>query len=270
MKLNILVSTIDNGIESVPNLVLPQDPFVSYIVSHQYTDEKYLKFPEKLIREDIKVSHIKGKGVTKSRNNAIKLSDADIGLFSDDDVTYEPEWLENVRTKFEKNPGLDVALFKIKTFEGEPEYRDYPGEIIEYKKAPSVGTIQMAVRLKKVKENNIYFDERFGAGNPYLIGSDEQIFVHDCLKKGLKVTYFPEYIVRHKYESTVKFISPYDSKICRVIGGLDARMNGWIAIPKAFFGTIKFLPELISNKKNPLLYFKDRFAAACYILLTKG
>ena len=127
----------------------------------------------------------------------------------------------------------------------------------------------MAVRLKTVKQNNIRFDERFGAGNPYLIGSDEQIFVHDCLSKGLKVVYFPEYIVRHKYESTAKVFSPFDDKICRVIGGLDARMNGWAAIPKAFLGTIKFLPELIANKKNPLRYFKDRFAAACYILLTK-
>lgn len=104
MKINILVSTINGGIESVSGLLLPKNEFVSYIISHQYTSDDYLKIPMELIRDDIKISQIKGKGVTKSRNNAIQLADAEIGLFSDDDVQYELEWLENLQRKFDENP----------------------------------------------------------------------------------------------------------------------------------------------------------------------
>lgn len=270
MKINILVSTINRGIESVPDILMEQHDFISYIISHQYTADQFLPIPAKLSRDDIRISQIKGNGVTISRNNAIALADGDIGLFSDDDVKYRLEWLENLKTKFENDSNLDVAIFKIKTLDGEPEYRDYPNEIIEYKKAPSVGTIQIAIRLGSIQAKNIKFDERFGAGNTFLIGSDEQIFVHDCIANGMKVVYFPEYVVQHKYESTAKYLSPFDPKICRVTGGLDARINGWMAIPKAFLGTLKILPELILNKKNPFVYFKDRFAAACYILFTKN
>ena len=64
---------------------------VNYIISHQYT-EKIQSYTKRIIRNDIIISQIQGKGL-RNRNNAIKLANAKIGLISDDDVKYTNEYL---------------------------------------------------------------------------------------------------------------------------------------------------------------------------------
>lgn len=269
MKLDILISTIDEGITNVENVILPKRKGVTYIVSHQYRDAKYKNIPKALTRDDVIVSHIPGQGVTKSRNHAIQLASGDIALFSDDDVTYTPEYFDTVIKTFQSNKDLDVALFKIKTPAGFPEYKKYPTEIEKLNKLPfSVGTIEIAIKINSIKDKYILFDERFGAGQPLLIGSDESIFVLDCLRKNLNVWFFPEYVVEHPYESSVKKYKKYDKRIVSVTGAYDARINGIKAIPKAIGGTLKILPDLIKNKKSPVSYLRERLSATLYILRT--
>ncbi|MFH5833518.1 glycosyltransferase family A protein [Halalkalibaculum sp. DA3122] len=266
--INILISTIDSGIYNLDKVILGQQEGIYYIVSHQYTDEQYRRTPSFLEREDIRVSHIPGRGVTKSRNNAIRLADGDIGLFADDDVTYAKNNFETLERVFEEHPEVDVALFKIQTGPGEPPYKRYPEKSITYQDAPSVGTVEMGFRIPKIKEKKIRFDERFGAGQPLLIGSDERLFVQDCIDAGLTVRYFPEYIVHHPYENTVKKIPKYDKRLIWVTGGVDCRLNGPLALVKALLGTLKIVPDLIRNKVNPLFYFYHRISAVIYILKT--
>lgn len=244
--------------------------YVSYIVSHQYTDEKYKYIPGELDRPDVFVSHIEGRGVTKSRNHAIALADGDIGLFSDDDVAYCHADMDIVKNTFIENNDVDVAIFKIRTPPGEPEYKTFPAERIEYQRAPEVGTVQIAFDVAAIKAKNLWFDERFGAGQPLLICNDERIFLHDCITAGLKVVYFPEYMVQHPYESTVKTIAKYDKRKNWVTGGLDCRINGPIALLKAFFGTIKIMPDLLKHRVNPMTYFYHRLSAVIYILKTNN
>ncbi len=115
MKINILISTIDEKILQVKDVILDPRDDVEYIISHQYTNGRFKDIPSELVRNDITVSQIEGKGVTKSRNNALRLATGDIGLFSDDDVTYRDEYIDIVKETFLTNPDIDVALFKIKT-----------------------------------------------------------------------------------------------------------------------------------------------------------
>ena len=268
MKINILISTINDGIERVQNVLLSPRDDVNYIISHQYTDESYKYIPHYLDRPDITISHLKGSGVTKSRNNAIELAEGDIGIFSDDDVTYRHSDINVVKKTFLNNKQVDVAIFKIRTPAGEPEYKAFPQKVLEYDRAPNVGTVQIAFNIARIKENAIRFDERFGAGQPLLIGSDERLFLHDCINSGLKVFFFPEYIVEHPYESTSKGISKYDIRKVWITGGIDCRMNGPIAILKAFGGTFKIIPDLLKHRVNPLKYFYHRISAVIYILKT--
>lgn len=269
MNVDILISTYGSGINFVPYILLEERDDVKYIVSHQYGIESNLLIPNSLTRKDIIVSQISGKGLTKSRNNAINLSQSFIGIFSDDDVKYTNLYIDTIIRYHKKYKDFDIILFKIKTPSGEPEYKTYENKIKEYKKVPNVSSIEMTFKTNSIKQAGVKFDERFGAGNKFLIGSEERIFLHDCLKAGLKILYVPEYIVEHPFESTVKTISEYDNRRIRVTGGLDARINGPIAIPKSFIGTIKFLPDLIKHKKNPIIYFWERFRAAVYITFTK-
>jgi len=267
--ITILISTIDERIEDVKKVLLNPRDDVEYIISHQYTEQAHKKVPPELKRNDVMVSQIEGKGVSRSRNNAIKLASGDIALMSDDDVTYQNSYIDVVKKSFYDNPDMDVGIFKIKTKAGEPEYKPYPEYQLELKKKLfSVSTIEIAFDVKKIIESSICFDERFGAGEELLIGSEETIFIEDCLKEGLKVVFVPEYIVEHPYTSTVNTIPKFDKRLNWITGAYDCRKNGRIALLKAFGGTFKKLPELLRHKVNPLSYLYHRLSAVIYILRT--
>src|SRR5699024_4264315 len=94
----------------------------------------------------------------------------------------------------------DVAVFKIRTPPGEREYKEFPNKILQYKsKAPSIGTVQIAFNISELKENKIWFDERFGVDKSLLIGGEERLFLHDCIKAGLQVFFFRDSVVELNY-----------------------------------------------------------------------
>lgn len=269
--ISILISTIDERINQVNNVLLSPRDHVEYIISHQYTDEIFKEIPPELKRRDVTVSQVKGKGLAKSRNNALKLASGDIGLFADDDVNYRESYIDTVEKAFLSNPEIDIALFKIKTDPGEPEYKNYPDQQFGLEKvlyAPS--SVEIAFKIDSIRKSGIFFDERFGAGRELVINNEETIFIEDCLEKGLKVIFVPEYIVEHPYESTIKSVPKYDKKRTWVTGAYDCRSNGKIALLKAFLGTVKILPDLIKHKANPFTYFYHRLSAVLYILRTNG
>lgn len=268
--ISILISTIDERIKQVNDVLLEPRKDVEYIISHQYTSEEYKEIPEELFRKDVTISQLKGRGVTRSRNNALTLVKGDVGLFADDDVTYRHRYIDKVKKVFQDNPDLDVALFKIKTGPGEREYKHYP----DHKKQItndvfSISSVEIAFRISRIKDSGLTFDERFGTGHDLLIGSEEKIFIEDCIEQGLNIVFFPEYIVEHPYDSTIKSVPKFDKRKNWLTGAYDCRKNGSLALPKAFFGTLKILPDLLRHKVNPFTYFYHRLSAVIYILFTR-
>ena len=268
MILNVLFSTIDSGINRINNILLPFRPDVRYIVSHQFRNRKFIDNPL-CSRKDVEVSHIPGAGLTKSRNNAISLAQEGISIIADDDVRYTNDYFDKVlKTFHDHNP--DVALFKIKSLPGEKEYRGYPN--ISYRlsegKMHIPSSIEIAFRVSSIKNNTLKFDERFGLGS-YISFGEEYIFIHDCVRKGLHVQYFPKYIVEHPFQSTIKSFPKYDKKLILVDGATDARLHGYKSIIKSFATTWKFLPDIIQKGRNPLVYLGNRLSGAFYILSTK-
>lgn len=267
--ISILISTIDEGIQRVKNVLLEPRDDVEYIISHQYTRNNEREIPPELLRSDVTISQMEGKGISKSRNNAIRHASGEIGLFADDDVTYEENYIDIVKETFQDNPDIDIALFKIKTGPGEPEYKSYPESRVELKRTMfSISSVEIGFNINKIRETGIYFDERFGVGRELIIGAEETIFIEDCLKEGLKVVYIPEYIVEHPFLSTIKTVPKFDKRRNWVTGAYDCRTNGSIALLKAFGGTVKILPELLKHKINPFSYLYNRLSAVIYILRT--
>lgn len=269
LTLEILISTIDQGIEKIKEVILPERHDVKYIISHQYRDIRFKTIPNELVRGDIIISQSKGQGLTKSRNNAINLATGDICIIADDDVRYTYKYFDTIINTFENNE-VDVACLKIFTGNNQPEYKNYPvtekeiTSLVDY----SPSSIEITFKLDKVKHEEIFFDERFGMGS-WLNGGGENLFIYDAIKKGLKVKFFPFYIVQHPYESTIKSFGKYAQRRVRVGGALDARLNGKIAVIKAFAVTLKILPDLIRHRKNLFVYLDERLSGTFYILNSK-
>ncbi|WP_455498856.1 hypothetical protein [Coprobacter sp.] len=233
MKLNILICTFNEGILSVPNILKKEREDIDYIVSFQCSDEKFLTYiPESLNRPDVRIAPLWGLGLCRNRNHALSLVDCGIALIADDDVDYTDDAFDLVLNTFKDNKSVDLAFFKIKTREGEPEYKTYPLEKTPYTrwKGYAPCSIEIAFRVDSVKKNNLWFDERFGLGSEQLSGGEEVMFVDACLKNGLKACFFPEYIVKHPYLSTGKN-EPFSQRAAMTVGALCHHFKGWLAFP---------------------------------------
>ena len=142
------------------------------------------------------------KGLAKSRNKALALTQADIVHIADDDLGYKENIEKTIIDAFRQYPEADIITFQIETPEGE-QFKDYSKEIFWHTSRSIMRTcsVEIALRIQSVKKYNLQFDENFGLGAPFPTG-EEIIFLTDAFKKGLKILYIPKPIVIHPKESS--------------------------------------------------------------------
>ncbi|WP_063728218.1 glycosyltransferase family 2 protein [Kosmotoga sp. DU53] len=193
--------------------------------------------------KNIRVLSFNEIGLSKSRNQGIKNATGDICLISDSDVEFKNNLETIITDAFANNPEADIITFQIETPDHK-KFKKYPKKekwhnIFSIMK---VSSIEIAFRRKAIQENNLLFDENFGLnGNIFPFGGEENIFLYDCLKKGLKIKYIPKPIVIHKKESTGKKLD-YETLFTK--GALFARIfNHYCWIVNILF-IIKKIPEL--------------------------
>ncbi|MBP5689153.1 MAG: glycosyltransferase [Muribaculaceae bacterium] len=201
MTLEILICTLDEGINNIPAMLLPQRKGIGYIVSWQHSDGKEIALPDELRRDDVRICDLTGRGVSRNRNNCIKNATADVCLIGDDDCRYTHERLQQVIDTFANNPEIDIATFR---FEGEGSTKFYPKDSFSLSKFPKgyyVSSIEIAF-LRKSIQNKIWFNENFGLGTQVFHCGEEHIFIQDALSHGLTCKFFPITIVKEK-DSTI-------------------------------------------------------------------
>lgn len=223
--LTVLVSTLNEGIYNLEKTVSLKRPDLCYLIVHQTI--KQIQTPEFLLREDIKVISSPTKGLSKSRNIAIKNCATEYALIADDDIEYIFEGIDEV-INIIKSQKPDFATFKIKTPDFEPEYKKYCLESfrIGNKKNHFYSSVEILLNVKSLKKNHIYFDERFGLGTPLKSG-EEEILINDLVANKLMGQYYPIYIVKHPHESSGKQKRSHNFKIF-MKGALAARTNNYV------------------------------------------
>ena len=138
----------------------------------------------------IRYFSMKERGVGLSRNHSLLRAGADIAVFADQDIVYDEGYAEKILASFDKHSEADVLLFNVQAAPGRETYHieDY-GRVrwYNYGRYP---TYSFAVRTKKIHDANITFSLLFGGGARHSNGEDS-LFLHDCLKAGLKVYHVP-------------------------------------------------------------------------------
>lgn len=202
MTLEVLVCTIDNGINNINRLILAPIKGVSYLISWQHSENfTPAEIPEELKRNDIKIVTMNGRGLSRNRNNAICIASADICLIADDDCTYQQEYFLDVIHTFQTNPTLDIATFKMQQNHESKKYANHTFNLKQYPKGYYVSSIEIAFRRTSV-QGKLRFNELFGLGAPTLQSGEDNIFIHDALKMGLNCQFFPITIVEHNHPTT--------------------------------------------------------------------
>ncbi len=228
MTLDILICSLNKGVVRVQDVLLPPQENVRYVVSYQYTDERYLDLIPKVLasRPDVSVYTYKGQGLSANRNLALDKATADIVMYADDDAHILPDTPAKVLRVFEEHADLDAAFFCASTYTGKA-LKNYPAEdfdVLAMPTAYTVSALEMACRRKSV-QGRIRFDERFGLGTKFLTCGEEEIWLEDALRLGLKMHYFPEKIVE---TSTMlkKSLVYVDAGVQRSRGAIAYYMKG--------------------------------------------
>ena len=195
--LDILVCTFNKGIVRVGELLREPQEGVQYIVSYQYNDERYLDLVPKMLRErdDVVLFEHHGQGLSANRKLALEKSKADLYMFADDDERLTDDTFRTIFETFEAHPDIDVAFFTATTYTGKP-LKDYPDEEFTMTGMPKtyeISTLEMVCR-SRVK-GRVRFDERFGLGAQFLTCGEEEIWMDDAVKAGLRMRFFPKKIV---------------------------------------------------------------------------
>ena len=226
--LDILISTIGSRISGIPSMLLPERSGVRYIVSVQHEGPAdSVAIPLELSsRQDVSIGLIPGRGLSRNRNNAIRMSTAQICLIADDDNRYLPEHIDTILDVWSSNPDADIITFQAQDYQGEPLH-PYP--------APYVCSQEITFRRQSIMARNLFFDERFGLGSPLLCAGEEDVFISDARKAGLTVRYIPRVIVQTDKQTTgTRFLT--DSKVQITKGAAFRRIYG---VPSAIWRTFK-------------------------------
>ena len=162
------------------------------------------------------------RGLSRSRNMAIYHSKADICMLSDDDEIYADNYPDNIQQAFQDYPHADVILFNVEN--AHRAFPDHPMPV-GYLRALRFCSLQIVFRRNSIIEKGVLFDEMMGSGTGNGSG-EENKFLFDCLKQGLKLQYVPITIATVVSGSNSQWFSGYTDKFFFDKGWATSRYMG--------------------------------------------
>ena len=190
LTISILISTMDERIARIPSILLPPVNDINYIICHQ--SDTPVRIPKSLKkRDDVTIIRKKKRGLSASRNVAIKYGTGDLLILADDDIELRPEYLRKLQRLAEAHPETDIFSLQALTPEGK-KLHYYPRFHFTYPNMPR-GFYFCSMGLV-LRWGNFYpkFDTRFGLGSDRLHMGEEDVFLHQCHKAGLRIDYYPQ------------------------------------------------------------------------------
>ena len=178
-------------------------------------------------RQHVRYIESTQRGLSVSRNMAIRNATADICILCDNDVEYVPGYEEMILSAFEQNPEADLIVFYIRRKE-KPQ-PNYPTKRwMNYLSVLKIFSPEIAFRRSSVE--GITFNESFGAGSGKYLMGEENIFLYDCLKAHKKILYMPLKIADLREEKSTWF-QGYDRKFFFSRGANYAAMSRFFSVP---------------------------------------
>ena len=259
MTLDILICTIGERINRVPQMLLPQRDNVNYIVSWQTDGVSFGQFSALTqafsSRRDVKVFTLEGRGLSRNRNNAIDHSTADICLIADDDCLYTAEQIDRIMQVYQSNTIDDIICFMASTFDGQP-LKHYPIASRSYAEALKEGYYPSSVEItfRRQRIDGLRFNEQFGLGSGRYAFGEEFIFMKDAADRRLNILFKNETIVRTEGSTTGgKFLTDplYQQSKGAVFGYCYPRSQAVILCLKEAYHHMRH------NKANPFTILKN-------------
>ena len=187
MKLEILLSTMNrNGAKENVELLNTMNAKINSLTINQITKKEIKK--ENDMNSKNRLISVNEKGLSKSRNMAIKNAKGDVCIFADDDVKYVDDFQKIIENEYNKNKKYDIICFWVESDNKNRRIKRMITSPIGKMRAMRICSFQITFKRERIIEKNMLFNENFGAGTDCDRG-EETIFLWECIRKGLKIKF---------------------------------------------------------------------------------
>lgn len=206
VRLQVLVCTYGKeGMSRVQEMDPPRVPGVEWLVSWQLPEGHESAVPPALaVRPDLRVHVCRNRGLSRNRNEAMRLATAPWCLLADDDLRYMPGALEALMAEAEARPDTDILCCAY-TCCGR-FMKPYPVRPVPLRCAPKgwyANSFEIAFRRQSPAGRTL-FNENFGAGAPLMRAGEEDLWLHDAARAGAAGMILPLTLCRHDHDSTAE------------------------------------------------------------------
>ena len=182
MKIEVLIATMFNN--NIEKLLTEMNISTDCVVVNQCDCKVEEKNEMNFNGCHVKIIYSPERGLSRSRNKALQnvSKNTDIVIFADDDIRFSDDYKDTVVEKYQKKD-YDGIVFNVRRVNGRLNKRlsKYVNQINLFR----VVSPSMTFKYDSIKKIN--FDENFGTGSNKFVLGEENIFMSDCLKKGLKI-----------------------------------------------------------------------------------
>lgn len=192
--LEIVIATQNRNTIDFLERMFPFEHFSNFnILVVNQTKDHHLKSDFHTLR----VINVNEKGLSKSRNLALKTASKKICIIADDDVIYFENFDVEIISAFNQHPNAAIITFNHQRDDSDKPQNSAQNSFAHTNKTIwNVCSVEIAFQLKDIVTNEILFDENFGLGS-YFETAEEYLFLRHAIKQNLKVLYSPKVIVSH-------------------------------------------------------------------------
>lgn len=194
--LEILVSTMNrNSLD----FLIPMFPFCHFskfsILVINQTDNNNLLFSD---FSSVRVINSLDKGLSKSRNLALKNAIGKIVLIADDDLIYKEGFDSKIIQAHNQYKNKAVVSFCIEKPNGLllNKYSSIAKTDLSLVELFNVLSVEISINKSILDKTGIRFDESFGLGSTFKMG-EEAVFLSDIKNKKQQITFVPSVIAVH-------------------------------------------------------------------------
>lgn len=192
--LEILIATKDRESLDFLSQMFPFKHFSNYVILIINQSDKNILLSN---FQSVRVINVNEKGLSKSRNVAIKNAIKKICLIADDDVVYFPDFEKQIINEFNERPKVSIISFNHQRIGlNNPQNSSQIAYKHTNKSIWRVSSIEIAFQLDIIKENNLFFNENFGLGS-FFETAEEFLFLKQALKLNIIAYFSPSTIVSH-------------------------------------------------------------------------
>lgn len=217
------------------------------IIANQTNENGFLEMSKE--GHSIKFISTKTRGLSKNRNIAMAFANAELVMFTDDDVIFFDGYEKLIYQEFDKHPEADAIRFEMKTIAmsknaiSDSDKGKMTKEMNAFRKATRrevsrYGVCGLVIKRKTLQKYGLYYNEMFGPGVELYCGEDT-IFLQNMINKGIKL-YLSPLLIANIDKSTSTWFEGYTEKYFYATGAVLAAIYPRIAKILAIRSAYKF------------------------------